>query len=200
MAVEYNTSVRFCKVRKVPKVSAAHRDERRRQILDGARTAFAEHGYEGATVARLEQAIGLSRGAIFNYFPDKWELFYALAVEDQQRAGMLWLEHGFDGLVRHLGDENPEWIGVYLEVSRMLRTIPELRERWAERNLDLDGKLAAHLTKLQADGVYRSDLDIETLGHFLGVVLDGLIVQRGAGFPVDIEGTLELVRSALAPK
>jgi hypothetical protein len=35
---------------------------------------------------------------------------------------------------------------------------------------------------------------------FLGVVLDGLAVQRGAGFPIDVAGTLELVRSALAPK
>ena len=39
------------------------------------------HGYEGATVARLEQEIGLSRGAIFNYFPSKDALFVELAIE-----------------------------------------------------------------------------------------------------------------------
>jgi hypothetical protein len=32
------------------------------------------------------------------------------------------------------------------------------------------------------------------------VVLDGLAVHLGAGYPVDVEGTLELLRSALAPK
>jgi len=65
----------------VPKVSQEHLEARRAEILDGARRAFAEYGYDGATVARLEQATGLSRGAIFHYFSDKKELFVALAAE-----------------------------------------------------------------------------------------------------------------------
>ena len=42
----------------MPKVSEDHLAARRAQILDGARRCFAEHGYEGATVRRLEEAIG----------------------------------------------------------------------------------------------------------------------------------------------
>src|SRR4051794_33793932 len=67
----------------MPKVSEAHLQSRRDQILAGARRAFARYGYEGATVARLEEETGLSRGAIFNYYRDKWALFLALAAEDQ---------------------------------------------------------------------------------------------------------------------
>jgi len=52
----------------MPKISEERKTERREQILEGARRCFAEHGYEGATVVRLEREIGLSRGAIFNYF------------------------------------------------------------------------------------------------------------------------------------
>ena len=63
----------------MPKVSADHLQARRRQILDGARSSFARHGYEGATVRVLEEEIGLSRGAIFHHFPDKDALFMALA-------------------------------------------------------------------------------------------------------------------------
>ncbi|MFA7514515.1 MAG: helix-turn-helix domain-containing protein, partial [Mycolicibacterium vanbaalenii] len=55
----------------MPKVSEDHLAARRRQILDGARRCFADHGYERATVRRLEQSIGLSRGAIFHHFRDK---------------------------------------------------------------------------------------------------------------------------------
>ena len=69
----------------MPKVSAEHKERRREQILDGARRCFARHGYEGATVARLEQEIGLSRGAIFNYFPSKDALFIELAIEMSKR-------------------------------------------------------------------------------------------------------------------
>src|SRR6478609_9406560 len=98
--------------------------------MEGARRAFSAHGYFGANVAILEAEIGLSRGAIFSYFPTKLDLFTALAQEDRDRFGRLWLEQGFEGAVRYIG-ENPEWIGVYLEVSRMLRTDPALRKRWA---------------------------------------------------------------------
>ena len=68
----------------MPKISEERKAERREQILAGARRCFAEHGYEGATVARLEREIGLSRGAIFNYFPSKEELFVELAVPRQR--------------------------------------------------------------------------------------------------------------------
>jgi AcrR family transcriptional regulator len=184
----------------MPKVSEAHRAERQEQILAGARRAFSRFGYEGATVVRLEEETGLSRGAIFSYFPSKWDLFYALASADQQRFGELWLEVGFEEVVRRIGEEDPDWIGAYLEVGRMLRTDPALREAWQARNPDLHAQVAALLEARRADGTDRSDVSLESVGMFLGVVLDGLALQRGAGFPVDVEGTLELVRSALAPR
>ena len=184
----------------MPRVTEAHREARRRQILAGARTAFAQYGYQGATVARLEESIGLSRGAIFSYFPTKWDLFYALATQDQEQVARLWLEEGYESVIRAMGAESPDWVGVYLEISRMLRTDEALRERWEQRNPELQVQVAQHLAQSQRDGVYRSDLSVESIGQFLGFVLDGITVHVGAGFPVDVEGTLELVRAALAPK
>ena len=61
----------------MPKVSREHVEARRAQILEGARRAFSRYGYEGATVARIEEETGLSRGAIFNYFDGKLDLFVA---------------------------------------------------------------------------------------------------------------------------
>ncbi len=184
----------------MPKVSEAHRDERRRQILEGARRAFSANGYFGTNVALLEAEIGLSRGAIFNYFPSKLELFTALAKEDRARVGELWIEHGFEAVVRHIGEEDPEWIGVYLEIGRMLRTDPELRERWATLSSDVQERIVARYVDLQERGEIRTDLSYETLLRFLGVVVDGLVTQQGAGYPIDVEGTLTLVRSALSPR
>ena len=57
-------------------------DARRREILAGARACFARYGYEGATVRRLEEQTGLSRGAIFHHFRDKDSLFLAVAEDD----------------------------------------------------------------------------------------------------------------------
>jgi AcrR family transcriptional regulator len=186
----------------VPKVSEEHREERRRQIMDGARRAFAHHGYEGATVARLEEQTGLSRGAIFSYFSSKLDLFVALAQEDQQRLIGRWIAGGFEEVVRHIAEDDPEWIGVYLDASRMLRTDPDLRERWRTLNPEGQGELERHYAMLRERGEIRADLPLDTVGRFLGIVFDGLAVQQGARFssPIDVEGTIVLLRSALAPK
>ncbi|HEV2592506.1 MAG TPA: TetR/AcrR family transcriptional regulator [Gaiellaceae bacterium] len=183
----------------MPKVSEAHRAARRRQILDGARRAFAARGYFETNVHMLEAEIGLSRGAIFSYFPTKLDLFTTLAEEDRDRLGTIWLEQGYEAVVRHVGEEDPDWIGVYLEVSRMLRTDAALRAHWATMSSEVQDRLVARYVELQNAGEIRSDVPIETVLRFLGVVFDGLVSQQGAGFPIDIEGTLLLVRSALSP-
>jgi len=168
----------------------------------GARRAFGANGYHGTTVELLEQEIGLSRGAIFSYFPTKLDLFVALAQEDQHRILELWLAGGHEAVVRHIVEDDPDWLGVYLDVSRMLRTDEALRARWQSLNPDAQKRLEARYTALQASGTIRSDVSLDTLGRFLGIVFDGLAVQQAArfGIPIDVEGTIELLRSALAPK
>ena len=88
----------------MPKVSDDHLAARRSQILDGARRCFAEYGYDGATVRRLEEAIGLSRGAIFHHFRDKDSLFLAVAEDDAATMVATVAEHGLVQVMRDLLD------------------------------------------------------------------------------------------------
>jgi hypothetical protein len=44
----------------------------------------------------------------------------------------------------------------------------------------------------------RRDVPAESILRFLGVVVDGLATQHASGFPIDVDGTLALVRSALS--
>ena len=184
----------------MPKRSEEYSEARRRQILDGARAAFSRYGYEGATVAKLEQEIGLSRGAIFNYYPSKYEIFYALASEQQAAALEIWQERGLEALVREIADENPEWLGVYLEHVRHLRTDPKVRERWQNRTPDGDQRALDHMLELQERGEIRDDVSADAIGKFLGVVVDGIALQTSAGFPVDVEPVLGLIRDAIGPR
>jgi TetR/AcrR family transcriptional regulator, transcriptional repressor of aconitase len=183
----------------VPKRSEEHLQARREQILAGARRAFSRYGYEGATVARLEEEIGLSRGAIFNYYPSKLDLFVALSTEDEARILNTWMEQGFEAALREIAEESPDWLGVYLENGRRLRTDEEFRKRWKSRNLDLEQRTHAWLAGLQERGEIRDDMPLEQVGSFFGLVLDGVALHVSMGFPVDVEPVLALVRAAIAP-
>ena len=101
----------------MPKVSPERLEATRRRVLDGARRAFAAYGYEGATVRRLEEETGLSRGAIFHHFADKDALFLALAQEDAEEVATLVDDFGLVGAMHKLRDKDAGWLGVQLEVG-----------------------------------------------------------------------------------
>jgi len=63
----------------MPKVSEAHRESRRDQILDAALARFAERGFQGTSMADIFDAAGLSAGAVYSYFKSKQELAIAVA-------------------------------------------------------------------------------------------------------------------------
>jgi AcrR family transcriptional regulator len=183
----------------VPKVSEAHVQARRAQILDGARRTFAREGYEGATVAKLEQEIGLSRGAIFNYYPDKWSLFIALAAEDQLGFMRALEEAGIDGLLRALAQERPEWLAVYFELARRLRTNPELMQELQNRSPEASERGEELLASVQHEGVLRDDVDLETVIAFVNIVANGLALAVSLGLKLDVDALLKLVHRGIDP-
>jgi len=184
----------------VPKISEEAKAARRERILAGARRCFARHGYNGATVVRLEQEIGLSRGAIFNWFATKEDLFLELATRDNDRINTIWVERGLEDTVRAIVEEDPDWLGVYLDVVHRLRTDPSFRERWDQRMpKEQENEIVARMKQEQAAGHLRADLEPEQIGKFLGVLFDGLAVQRAAGYDPPLEVLLQLVTETLAP-
>src|SRR6476646_2937937 len=159
----------------MPKVSADHLQARRRQILDGARSSFARHGYEGATVRVLEEEIGLSRGAIFHPFPDKDALFMALAGEDTQAMVDT---VGADGLVQVMREmiaaPDTGRLGTQLEIARRLRTDESFRSFWAPRQRELEQAVRDRLTRQREAGALRTDVDLDRLADCLEVIIEEL--------------------------
>lgn len=183
----------------MPKVSPDYVEARREQILAGARRCFARWGYEGATVPRLVEAIGLSHGAIFNYYPSKLDLFFDLAVRDHDRLERVWEEEGFAALVRVVAAEDPDWLAVYLEFNRLLRTEPKLASRWRRSARSSDRSRPEWLDRERDAGRIRSDVPRETLFVFLHTLVDGLALLRTSGAKIDVEPLIEFVAGALAP-
>ena len=182
----------------MPKVSAERMEATRRRVLDGARRAFAEHGYEGATVRLLEAQTGLSRGAIFHHFPDKDALFLALAEEDAEEVATVVDEAGLVEAMRRLRTKDAGWLGVQLEVARRLRTDPDFRATWERHERAIRRATQARLARQRDAGVVRGDVPIETLAAFLSLVYDGLVAHLATGMPVGhLDGVLDLVEQAV---
>lgn len=65
-------------------------EERRRDILDGARRVYVRRGFAGTTMADIAAEVGLTAGALYRYFPGgKDELVEALfAVCEEERVAL----------------------------------------------------------------------------------------------------------------
>ena len=187
----------------MPKVSAERLEATRRQILDGARRSFAQHGFEAATVRVLEREIGLSRGAIFHHFRDKDSLFLAVAEDDAAAMVTTVAEHGLvqvmrDLLARAETEDIPGWLGTQLEVSRRLRTDPDFAKRWAARSDAITAATRERLRRQREAGNLRDDVPVGTLAQFLELAYDGLVLHLAMGRPSDDFGAvLDLVEAAV---
>src|SRR5437660_9740973 len=182
----------------MPKVTQEHLDARRQEILDGARRAFAELGYEGATVAKLEEATGLSRGAIFHYFENKNDLFVELAIEMNTRFGDILLERGLEEAFRALTRENPEWLAVLIETESRMRHDEDFVRRLEAKAADTSPRIQEWFQRQQAEGKLRDDIDWIELGRFTTSLLNGLALRVAGGDPFDIEAMLRLLDDAIA--
>ncbi len=117
--------------------SARRAERRRAEILDAALRVFESVGFEAATTRDIAREADVSEGTIYNYFPDKGEL-YIRALEAGSGLANLVDEVGradapFEELLRRLG----EWRAAHLprqsaliELWAQIMARPSLRERY----------------------------------------------------------------------
>lgn len=146
------------------------------QILKGAREAFLELGYEGASTDEIVRRAGVSKGTLYNYFPDKQTLF-AIFIEGECRkqASLVFklesqpanieetLRESAQSFVKML--LSPSMQGIYRLAIAEAQRFPELARIFYDSGPDLGTR---RLSQLLAGAVARGELkidDIELAAH-----------------------------------
>ncbi|GGR12492.1 TetR/AcrR family transcriptional regulator [Deinococcus ruber] len=174
----------------MPKVSGAHLEERRVQILDAAAQVFAQGGFHATSMADVIQASGLSAGSMYRYFRSKDDLIGGvverlmetvmtelLRVGQQAAPGLATLPLSIQA-AQHLLSAHPL-------ISSLL---PQL---WTEAARDeairgraqmFYGRLLAHfrgsIEREQANGHLSADLNAEAVAQVGLALIQGYMVQR----------------------
>ena len=65
----------------MPRVSASEREATRLRLVEAGKQEFAERGLAGARFDEISIAAGHAKGTIYNYFPSKEALFFAIVEE-----------------------------------------------------------------------------------------------------------------------
>lgn len=184
MAAESRPNIQAPK--KLGRPSACDAVETRTRLLLEARRSFANAGFDATTNRAIADAVGITTGAIYHYFPSKLDMYVAVYAEVQDLVYSAF-EHAsndhrhfvdkFSAILDSLTELNAAdssltcfVVGVAAESQRhpeLMAAIKPLRER----NSQFLHQLCADAI---AQGQIHDDINVDALQDLINVVLSGL--------------------------
>jgi TetR/AcrR family transcriptional regulator, transcriptional repressor for nem operon len=166
-----------------------------RTVLDQAVQLFQERGYEGTSLADLEQHLGLGRQSLYNTFGDKQTLFLK-ALERYQRAvaegamaqltapgaGLAAIRAFFEASVKSLTAPGPR--RACLVANTILERgsqDPDSMLRCNHARAELERVLRRALAQAKTRGEVTAHLDVEATATLLVIQSYGLNVLAKTG-------------------
>ena len=175
---------------------------RRLQIIDAGLTAFARHGYTGATTAAICREAGIGSGTFFHYFPTKDQLLVAILREGEAETREFFeVQEGRtdaravlrDYVAHAVSDlRDPRAAGFIAAVAgpAMADEVVAVLQRLDQ---EAHGAVTVWTGAAQRrDGQIRRDLSPERIARWIMVLIDGFAGQVGGGrgFDAEAEGAV----------
>ena len=176
----------------VGRVAGLAPEETRQRVLDAAAKVFAERGFEGARVAHIAKASGLSVGAIYNHYGSKAELLAAVVEQHSDRelvallAGNDTTPTGVPELIEVLGAgliADRPGASLLAEVILAARRDPTLATGLAEQVARREGFLGDLVRFGQTSGDIVDDVDPAVVARFCLMLALGSLLVRTIDVP-----------------
>ena len=185
--------------RRMGRVKGLKPEETRRRVIDGAAEAFAALGFEGARIADIANAAGLSTGAMYNHFESKADLLAAVVEchAGNQLMGLL-ASGEVTGLLdvilargKQLGAHNPSEAPLLIEAVAAARRDREVLRVLTEQVSGREDLFVQLIEHAQATGEAVDDVDARATARFMFMVLLGSLLVQAMDLPDLDPGTWE---------
>ncbi|MCH1624142.1 TetR/AcrR family transcriptional regulator [Ferdinandcohnia quinoae] len=176
-----------------PIVSEDHKEKKKREILESAHACFAKKGFQVATMNDIVEHSGMSKGAIYNYFNSKDEIYLELMRESTEQTynslkeSILIFNSALEKII-FLFDLYDKGDGINIE--DLSKTIVHYEFRlYSFRHEELNNKLNQRKQKYflefiediikegQYSGEFKSDLNPKLMADLFWSLIDGVTSQ-----------------------
>ncbi|WP_110589807.1 TetR/AcrR family transcriptional regulator [Microbacterium suaedae] len=175
---------------------------KREEILQVALDVIATHGYRGASVREIADAVGLSQAGLLHYFGSKDELFTAVLMKRDEVDAVGQTSDLLDDLLRIVAHnaEVPGLVQLYAQLSvEAADPAHPARAYFADRFARLRAVFAKALADGQRAGSVRADIDADRTATMIIALADGLQTQFLLDPHVDMTEPLRAFFEGLRP-
>jgi AcrR family transcriptional regulator len=167
----------------MPKVVPEYKEQARERIIQQALKAFSERGYYRTRMTDIAGDLGVSKGAIYQYFESKEQLFIEAIRHHGERRGTAvrgFLDSGslrsistgefFDEMLQLRLSSIPLGVDLLRETDRnkaLRKMLVEVAEDWGQGLVEL-------IDETKSKGEIRADIDSTSLSRGILAIRDGL--------------------------
>jgi AcrR family transcriptional regulator len=181
----------------LPRVVPEYKEEAKSRILEAANQVFAEKGYRQATMEDVAKKINVSKGALYQYYSSKEDLFEAICRNEptilknityttfiENRDPIESASIFFDKMIHRYGP--PHHQGLQFEILSEASHNLVLRKILRKTQDEYVEVLSNFLTQLQQREFISKELDVHTITYTIIAMWNGIetLVVSGLSLPV----------------
>lgn len=169
----------------MPRILQGYREEVGKKIVEAAYSLFLSKGYHGTTMDEIAERLGVTKPALYQYFPCKEDLYAAVAEHGREElAGILErsfekgdLQNGsamlFESLVHYI----PQFNGMYSELMLLAAHNNRIRELLVRDRMDDLRIIEQFIAREQKKGLISENLNPRMLAITCDALINGLLMD-----------------------
>jgi len=173
----------------MPRIIPGYKEEVRKKIVRAAYRLFLTEGYYGTTMDGIAGALGVTKPALYQYFPGKEDLYAAVAEHARQELNGI-LEHSYQNHDLRGGSEAlfdavsryaPQYQGMYSEMMLIAPHNERIRQILEEDLREDVRVIECFISRQQETGFVSSRLNARVLAVACHALINGLLLDIIAG-------------------
>lgn len=168
------------------------------EALTAALAVFWRRGYDGASLAELTEAMGITKPSLYACFGNK-EALFRKALDLYERDKLCYIQSALQeptakavaerllrgALAMQCGGDDPKGcMGVISSVAATAHA-ECIRDEILARRASSDRALLARFERARDEGDLPAGVEPQALSCYLSTVIQGMAVQAGAGVPAE---------------
>lgn len=173
----------------MPRILTGYREEVRKKIVEAAYSLFLQKGYHRTTMEEIASLLGVTKPAIYQYFPGKEDLYAAVAEHGREELAAI-LERSFNNRDLRAGSEimfdtlaryTPQFNSMYSEMMLLAAHNERIRDLLRQDRIEDIHIVEQFISRQQRTGLISGKLDSRVLAIACDALVNGLLIDIMAG-------------------